>query len=722
MLERMTSGLGTGGAYAAILERIQGQDGDRGKFGMGVLMWVSRSERPLTAEELCHALGIEEELCHARGIKKDPTELNPENVPAIETLISCCLGLVTVDEGGSRVRLIHLTLQEYLDGHPDLFGSAHSKMADVCLTYLNFQSIKDLPSYLLKPPKTTPFLDYASCYWGAHAKKELTVPTIELALQLLDRYDNHVSSRILQVNQTRAHYHLQSSWGGFTGLHAIACFGVAEIATTALTKLGGWEVNMKDSLSYAPLWWAARNNNREVCEILLELAGVDPNIRDDGGRTPLLIASVAGHEGIVKLLLECEEVDPDPSDKDGQTALRVAVDGGHEDIVKLLLEREEVNPDSCDKDGRTPLWGAASWGHEGMVKLLVERNDVNPNSSNKYGITPLFEAAVRGHEGIVKLLLERKEVNPGSFGEDGRTPLSEAAKNGHEGVVKLLLERKEVYPDSSSEGGQTPLSWAARGGHEGIVKLLLERKEVNPDSPDKSGQTPLSRAALGGHEGIVKLLLERKEVNPGSSDMCGQTPLLWASLEGHEDIVKLLLERKDVNPDPRDKHGQTPLFGAAKNGHKSIMKLLLERREVNPNSPNNKVGTLLLRATEYVHKDAAMLLQEWISAYSKPLEAGDRETRSPATGQPNTTLAQITIPGPLNKGNLKPQSHPQRGVSVNPSLISYCNYDTAMNTLVNRKHFRLACALLMFLLCLIPPLDLKSCLIFALSIFFLVSF
>jgi len=711
MLGRVTSGLGIGGAYGATLERIQGQGGDRGKFGMEAIMWVSRSERPLTAEELCHALGIEE----------DSTELDPENVPAMETILSCCLGLVTVDEGGSRVRLIHLTLQEYLSGHPNLFGSAHSKMADVCLTYLNFQSIKDLPSNLLKPPKAAPFLDYASCYWGAHARKDLTERTKTLALQLLDRYDSHVSSRILQVNQIWAHYHLQSSWGGFTGLHAIACFGVAEIAT-ALIKLGGWEVDMPDSSSYTPLWWAVRNNNREVCEILLELGGADPNIRDDRGRTPLLIASVAGHEDIVKLLLERKEVDLDPSDKDGQTALRVAVEGGHGDIVKLLLDRKEVNPDSCDKDGRTPLWGAASWGHEGMVKLFVERKDVNPNSSDKYGITPLFEAAVRGHEGIVKLLLQHKEVNPGSFGEDGRTPLSEAAKNGHEGIVKLLLERKEVYPNPSSEGGQTPLSWAAQGGHEGIVKLLLERQEVNPDSPDKSGKTPLSGAALGGHEGIVKLLLERKEVNPGSSDMCGQTPLLWATLGGHEGIVKLLLERKEVNPDPRDKHGQTPLFGAARNGYEGIVKLLLERGEVNPNSSDTKARTLLSRATEYVYKDAARLLQEQISAYSKPPEASDKGTRSPATRRPHTAPAQVTIPGPLNKGNLKPQSHPQKGVSVNPSHISYNDHDTAMNTPVNRKYFRLACASLVLLLCLIPPLDLKRCLIFGLFIFLPVSF
>ena len=190
MLRRMTGGQGMGGVYGAILKQIMGQDGDRGKLGMGVLMWVSRSERPLRTEELCQALAIE-----------GSTELDPENAPAIETLSSCCLGLATLDEMGSRVRLIHVTLQEYLGGLPDLLGNAHSKMADVGLTYLNFQSIKDLPLELLESPETMPFLGYASCYWGVHAGKELTERTKSLALQLLSQYDHHVAAMMLQVNR-----------------------------------------------------------------------------------------------------------------------------------------------------------------------------------------------------------------------------------------------------------------------------------------------------------------------------------------------------------------------------------------------------------------------------------------------------------------------------------------------------------------------------------------
>ena len=278
-LAQMTSGKGTDGVYTATLERIMGQDGDQGELGLRALTWVSQSERQLGVEELCHALGIEE----------DSTGLDPENVPAIETLLSCCLGLVSVDEEGSRVRLIHLTLQEYLGRRPDLFGSAHSKMADVCLTYLNFQSIKDLSPTLQEPPKTAPFLGYASRYWGVHARKKLTERTKSLALQLLKQYGHHISQRMLLLDQElRNPWRRASGEGGTSGLHAIAYFGVAEIATVMISS-GSWKVNKRDSWYFTPLMWAVRNNNREVCKVLLELGGANPNLADRTGQTPLSI-------------------------------------------------------------------------------------------------------------------------------------------------------------------------------------------------------------------------------------------------------------------------------------------------------------------------------------------------------------------------------------------------------------------------------------------------
>ena len=70
---------------------------------------------------------------------------------------------------------------------------------------------------------------------------------------------------------------------GFTGLHAITCFGAAEIAM-ALIQSGGQEVNARDSEGVTPLLWAVKNNNAGVCQVLLELGGADPNAADSRAR------------------------------------------------------------------------------------------------------------------------------------------------------------------------------------------------------------------------------------------------------------------------------------------------------------------------------------------------------------------------------------------------------------------------------------------------------
>jgi hypothetical protein len=103
-LEEMTRGNGLSDAYTATLTRLKAQKGNKSVLGLKVLMWVLYSERPLRAEELCHALGVE----------IGSADLDPENVPALRTLLSSCLGLVTVEASSSTVRLVHFTLQEHL--------------------------------------------------------------------------------------------------------------------------------------------------------------------------------------------------------------------------------------------------------------------------------------------------------------------------------------------------------------------------------------------------------------------------------------------------------------------------------------------------------------------------------------------------------------------------------------------------------------------------------
>ena len=140
---------------------------------MAVLMWISHSGRLLQLDELLHGLAVE----------IGSTDLNAENIPSVETLLSCCLGLVVVDREASTVRLIHFTLQEYLNTFPDIFGPAHSIMAETCLTHLNFRTITNISSAASDLSQSTPFLKYSSLYWGLHARREISSFVISLALQ-----------------------------------------------------------------------------------------------------------------------------------------------------------------------------------------------------------------------------------------------------------------------------------------------------------------------------------------------------------------------------------------------------------------------------------------------------------------------------------------------------------------------------------------------------------
>ena len=397
-LEEMERGNGLSDAYTATLARLKGQKGNKAEVGLKVLKWVLYSERPLRAEELCHSLAVE----------MGSRDLDPKNIPVLRTLVSSCLGLVTVEESSSTVRLVHFTLQEHLLSIPTLFHSPHSTIAKVCLTYLNFGCITEIPPDSDRDPPKIPLLEYASLYWWEHARIGITENVKILALRLLDRFGEHISAYLLLWR-----YYEERDWGlffpcvrggtGFTALHAVSFLGIAEVVATILERQE-WNVNATDRTGSTALIWAARKGHEEVVKKLLEREEANPDQADTlYGRTPISWAAIGGHEEIVKMLLAREEVNPDQPDTGyGRTSISWAARGEHEEIVKMLLEREEVNPDQPDTEyGRTPISWAAEGGHEGIIKMLLEREEVNPDQPDtEYGRTPISRwrqrAGVRG--------------------------------------------------------------------------------------------------------------------------------------------------------------------------------------------------------------------------------------------------------------------------------------------------------------------------------------
>ncbi|RPA93317.1 ankyrin [Choiromyces venosus 120613-1] len=322
-LEKITKDPGLEGAYNSTLDRIRQQSGGKCKLGIEALMWISRSVRPLKTEELCHALGVE----------PGAEDLIIDNVPSMEIVLSCALGLIIIDEKAGTVHLLHKTLQEYLDKHSIPFATAHSMMAEICLTYLNYRSIRALspnPGYGLDQVlRTMPFLDYATCCWGYYAATGVTEPVKTLALRFLGEHEKHISALILWQHSSGKY---NSNYDNImSGLHCAAFWGITEIADAMLKT--ECDVNGGDCQGSSPLVWAAKH----------------------------------GKERMVKFLLEHEDVTPDSPNNFGRTPLSCAAGRGHESIVKLLLERGNVNPNSSDRECRTPLAYAACWGEEGVT-------------------------------------------------------------------------------------------------------------------------------------------------------------------------------------------------------------------------------------------------------------------------------------------------------------------------------------------------------------------
>jgi hypothetical protein len=109
--------------------RIEAQQADQEELAKQVLSWITCAKRPLTTLELRHALAVEE----------GASELDEENLPEVNDIVSVCAGLVAIDKESDIIRLVHYTAQEYLErAQTSLFPYAEADITRICVTYLSF--------------------------------------------------------------------------------------------------------------------------------------------------------------------------------------------------------------------------------------------------------------------------------------------------------------------------------------------------------------------------------------------------------------------------------------------------------------------------------------------------------------------------------------------------------------------------------------------------------
>jgi ankyrin repeat protein len=220
---------------------------------------------------------------------------------------------------------------------------------------------------------------------------------------------------------------------GPQGIHSAISISLNDERLFYFLKENGVDFYSSNLTKTPWLLMAAKRNNKQSVEMLIN-AGFDPNQKaSDTGATALHIASEYGFIDTIKLLLKYgAEVNAASNNK--MTALFLAAQGGHEKAVSLLL-KNGAEPDLAGVAGMTPLYRAVQNGHHKVVNQLLEAG-ANPNLIKNDGTSVLLNAIKRGYFDIAKDLLAAG-ASP-SLGKGLNNPLNYAKQMRLTDMASLL--------------------------------------------------------------------------------------------------------------------------------------------------------------------------------------------------------------------------------------------------------------------------------------------
>jgi ankyrin repeat protein len=467
--------------------------------------WIFLAKRPLSVDELRHALAVEDEL--------DDLDRDNDNLREPNTFLNCCLDLATIDTGTKTVRFYHSSLSDYfaepLKGpSPTLKGTVkdgHSHIARICLRYIQFRPLtQDISLQTGMDSKirgaqsmlTYPLLGYASCQWGHHVRNSshndeslVELAQSYLSRSLQERYWSqwHLCNHIVQR-------YLGSSMElfviSFSQWHIMAYFGIHSLLSNQEPSIA--DLDSRDHIfGRSPMSWAASNGYKDVVLWLLEKRA-DPNSEDYQSRTPLLHAAANGHRDIAQLMLMLEKgADIYAKDISGGTALHWAALKGHKPVMSLLLNNG-ANIHTEDAYGGTPLAWAIEQNSEEVIQLLLDSHAATEYSYGAIAgkIEDIYVFAI-GNDLHVKHLAELHTV--------AQLRLTVAVKKHiDDGFLWKFKDYITGKPNKLDEMKEEII----------LINNLHDMKMLLGEAEDK-GVTPISRSRARQSESAARLLLQR---------------------------------------------------------------------------------------------------------------------------------------------------------------------------------------------------------------------
>ena len=565
--------LGLNDALGSTLSRIRNQPDGRRRMGLNTLMWISHAKRPLLINELSEALAI----------RSGDSLLNRDSQPRPGVLTDCCMGLVTVDEKTSEVRLVHFSVQEYLHANQSVFfPDAEKIIAEACITYSLFDvfgkdngcrsdryEIEDLVI-------NHPFVKYASRYWGIHAQCANNESVDELALDLL-RSSRHraCSYQLVQFVRGRKERYWDSNEASSCKPLTLAAFFGLDRLVKRLFDNGEATVDEMTSIGSTALIEATSEGNRTMADLLLS-RNADVT-RQNWYGTALHCTAEAGNAACIPQLIAAG-LSVDFRDQYGRTSFHCATISGQMETMKVLLElgadiNAQCNSDGCDW-GCTPLRYAVLCEYSlEVVRLLLEKGaKLTPSISCM--VTPVHDAAALNLQDALELLLGYG-LDANATAADGSTPLHFAACNDHTKVVSILLANGADI-NAQSNDGATPIHVAAECRCDKTLRLLLD----NGANPDLETDEQLTALDVALREGFGDIALVLVEANAERGPKYGTTKLQYELGKGSEDLVQLLLDDVAISQGAHDsrKAGKADQMRSIMSGSEIQSFLVQEKR------------------------------------------------------------------------------------------------------------------------------------------------
>ncbi|KAJ8107873.1 hypothetical protein OPT61_g8568 [Boeremia exigua] len=313
--------------YVRILDRVKQQHTLMRDLALKCLAWTFYARRPLSNQELQHALVINSD-CAFQDLQVD----------SLEVIVQACGNLL--EEANGRIQPIHYTVQEFFTSTGQ--GMPQHSLRTQLLDSSSMKILKDDYSYAAIVQRFN-WMDFVvTPSTIVYSISLYSIPTIQ------QRWVDYT----LLVNKNAPLYY--------------ACINDdLDVLNCLISK--GADVNAQGGYYGNALQAASAGGHEQVVKMLLDK---DAEVNAQGGRylNPTYAAAYGGHTETLKLLVRSGSTQL--QDCYGRTLLWWAAAGGKTGTVETLIHQHNIDPERADNFGRKPLWIAVKKGHGAVSGLL----------------------------------------------------------------------------------------------------------------------------------------------------------------------------------------------------------------------------------------------------------------------------------------------------------------------------------------------------------------